>query len=53
MSSFMATLSLKWRVIEEYDNLTFQTEPSVTVPELSELDIDTKAPSLYRISGAR
>ena len=30
MSSFMATLSLKWRGIEEYDNLRFQTEPSVT-----------------------
>ena len=29
MSSFMATLSLKWRGIEEYVNLTLQTEPSV------------------------
>jgi hypothetical protein len=29
MSSLMATLSLKWRGIEEYVNLTLQTEPSV------------------------
>ena len=29
MPSFIATLSLKLRGIEEYDNLTFQTEPSV------------------------
>jgi hypothetical protein len=29
MPSFIATLSLKFRGIEEYDNLTLETDPSV------------------------
>ncbi len=35
ISPFMANLSLSWRGIEEYDNLTFHTEPSVKASHYS------------------